>query len=144
MSTSEFTISGLALPLTLTAGQIASFTVSFKPRASGAASANGSFNSNASNSSVAQALSGTGAAAPQHSVALSWNPSSSTVVGYNIYRGSASGGPYSKINAMNADTTYTDSSVQSGQTYFYVTTATDGSGNESANSNQAQVVIPTP
>jgi ASPM-SPD-2-Hydin domain-containing protein/HYDIN/CFA65/VesB family protein/centrosomal CEP192-like protein len=144
MSTSEFTISGLALPLTLTAGQSASFTVSFKPQASGTASASGSFNSNASNSSLTQVLSGTAVAAPQHSVALSWNPSSSTVVGYNIYRGTASGGPYSKINAMNADTTYTDSSVQSGQTYFYVTTAVDGSGNESANSNQAQVVIPTP
>jgi Abnormal spindle-like microcephaly-assoc'd, ASPM-SPD-2-Hydin len=145
MSTSEFTISGLALPLTLTAGQSASFTVNFKPQASGTASASGSFNSNASNnSSVVQALSGTGAAAPQHSVALTWNPSSSTVVGYNIYRGTASGGPYSKINSLNADTTYSDSSVQSGQTYFYVTTAVDGSGRESANSNQTQAVIPTP
>ncbi len=144
MSTSEFTISGLTLPLTLTAGQSASFTVNFKPQASGAASANGSFNSNASNPSVAQALSGTGVAAPQHSVNLSWNPSSSTVVGYNIYRGTTSGGPYAKINSLNADTTFTDSSVLSGQTYFYVTTAVDGSGNESANSNQAQVLIPTP
>jgi Abnormal spindle-like microcephaly-assoc'd, ASPM-SPD-2-Hydin len=144
MSTSEFTISGLALPLTLTAGQSASFTVSFKPQASGVASANGAFNSNATNPSVAQALSGTGVAAPQHSVNLSWNPSSSTVAGYNIYRGTMSGGPYAKINSMNADTTYTDITVQSGQTYFYVTTAVDGSGNESANSNQAQVVIPTP
>jgi len=43
---------------------------------------------------------------------------------------------------MNADTTFTDSSIQSGKTYFYVTTAVDGSGNESANSNQAQVAIP--
>lgn len=144
MSTSEFTISGLTLPLTLAAGQSASFTVSFKPQASGTASASGSFNSNASNSSVAQSLSGTGAAAPQHNVALSWNPSSSTVVGYNVYRGTTSGGPYSKINALNADTTYTDSSVQSGKIYFYVTTAVDASGNESANSNQTQAVIPTP
>jgi hypothetical protein len=144
MSTSEFTVSGLAFPLTLTAGQSASFTVSFKPQASGAAAASGSFNSNASVSSVAQALSGTGVPAPQHSVALSWNPSSSTVVGYNIYRGTTSGGPYSQINAMNADTTFTDSSVQSGQSYFYVTTAVDGSGNESAHSNQTQAVIPTP
>jgi len=142
MSTSEFTISGLALPLTLTAGQSTSFTVTFKPQSSGAASASGSYNSNASNPSLSQALSGAGAAAPQRSVALSWNPSSSTVVGYNIYRGNTSGGPYAKINSLNADTTFTDSSVQSGITYFYVTTAVDGSGNESANSNQAQVAIP--
>jgi hypothetical protein len=144
MSTSEFTISGLALPLTLTAGQSASFTVSFKPQASGAASASGSFSSNATNPSAAQALSGTGVAAQQHNVNLFWNPSSSTVAGYNVYRGTTSGGPYARINSLNADTTYTDSTVQSGQTYFYVTTAVDGSGNESANSNQAQVVIPTP
>ena len=45
---------------------------------------------------------------------------------------------------MNADTTFVDSSVQSGQTYFYVTTAVDGSGKESGNSNQTQAVIPTP
>ena len=83
-------------------------------------------------------------AAPQHSVALSWNPSSSSVVGYNVYRGTTTGGPYSKITSMNADTTFMDSSVQSGQTYFYVTTAVDGSGKESANSNQTQAVIPTP
>jgi hypothetical protein len=144
MSTSEFTVSGLSLPLTLTAGQSASFTVNFKPQSSGAASASGTFSSNAANASLTQALSGTGTPAPQHSVALSWNPSSSSVVGYNVYRGSISGGPYSKITSLNADTTFVDSSVQSGQTYFYVTTAVDGSGKESKNSNQTQAVIPTP
>jgi Abnormal spindle-like microcephaly-assoc'd, ASPM-SPD-2-Hydin len=144
LSTSEFTISGLSFPLTLTAGQSASFTIKFAPQASGIAAASGAFNSNASNASLAEALSGTGAAAPQHSVALSWNASTSSVVGYNVYRGSASGGPYSKINSMDAATTYTDTSVQSGQSYFYVTTGVDSSGRESANSNQTQAVIPTP
>ena len=144
MTTSEFTITGLALPLTLSAGQSASFTVNFKPQSSGTASASGTFSSNAANSSVTQALSGTGTPAPQHSVALSWSPSTSSVVGYNVYRGTTTGGPYSKITSMNADTTFVDSSVQSGQAYFYVTTAVDGSGKESANSNQTQAVIPTP
>lgn len=143
-STSEFTISGLSLPLTLAPGQSASFTVQFTPQSSGTASASGSFTSNASNSSVVQALTGTAAAAPQHSVALTWNASPSSVVGYNVYRGTASGGPYSKITSMNADTSYTDSAVQSGQTYFYVTTAVDGTGKESAKSNQSLAVIPTP
>jgi hypothetical protein len=145
MSTSEFKVSGLSLPLTLAAGQSASFTVSFIPQSSGTASASGSFTSNASNSSTVQALTGNGAAAAQHSVALSWTPSTtSSVVGYNVYRGTSTGGAYSKISAMNADTTYTDTSVQAGQTYVYVTTAVDGSGKESANSNQALAVIPTP
>ncbi len=144
MTTSEFTISGLSLPLTLSAGQSASFTVKFTPQSSGAASASGTFSSNASNASLTQALGGTGTAAPQHSVALSWSPSTSSVVGYNVYRGNTTGGPYSKITSMNADTTFVDSLVQSGQTYFYVTTAVDGSGKESAKSNQTQAVIPTP
>ena len=37
---------------------------------------------------------------------------------------------------------YTDSTVQNGNTYYYVTTAVDGSGNESSYSNQASAVIP--
>ena len=105
MSTSEFTISGLSLPVTLPAGKSASFTVTFKPQASGAASASASFTSNASNPSAQESLSGSGTAAPQHSVALSWTPSNSSVVGYNVYRGTTTGGPYSQITNMNADTT---------------------------------------
>lgn len=56
-----------------------------------------------------------------------------------------SGGPYSRINsALEAATTYTDIAVTAGMTYYYVTTAVDGSGIESGYSNQVQAVIPTP
>ena len=145
MSTSEFTVSGLSLPVTLAAGKSVSFTISFTPQSSGAASASASFVSNASNPSLQQSSSGNAAAAPQHSVALSWTTSSSTsVVGYNIYRGAKAGGPYSQINSMNADNTFTDGTVQAGQTYFYVTTAVDGTGKESTFSNQTQATIPAP
>jgi fibronectin type 3 domain-containing protein len=89
-------------------------------------------------------LTGTGAVPPQHSVGLSWN-GTSTVVGYNVYRGSQFGGPYVKINsALDTSTTYTDSSVQAGQTYYYVTTAIDSSGAESSYSNQIQALVPSP
>ena len=65
--------------------------------------------------------------------------------GYNVYRGTVSGGPYSKINSLaDAGTSYTDSSVLSGTTYFYVTTSVDSSGDESVNSNQVTAAIPTP
>jgi Abnormal spindle-like microcephaly-assoc'd, ASPM-SPD-2-Hydin len=144
MSTSEFTISGLSLPVTLAAGQSTTFTVKFAPQASGMASASAFFTSNASNSSAVASLTGNATAPPQHSVSLSWNPSASSVVGYNVYRGTTTGGPYSKIAPMNADTSYADSSVQAGQTYFYVTTAVDASGKESARSNQVQAVVPSP
>jgi ribosomal protein L11 len=141
---SEFTYSGLTLPVTITAGQNRSFTVTFAPQSSGAASGTLTYVSNASNSS-STALTGTGAAAVAHSVDLSWTASTSTVSGYNVYRGGTSGGPYSKINSnLDPSTIYTDGSVASGQTYYYVVTAVDSSGAESAFSNQVPAVIPTP
>jgi fibronectin type 3 domain-containing protein len=89
-------------------------------------------------------LTGNGAAPPQHSVNLSWNETS-TVVGYNVYRGSQSGGPYTKINsALDASTTYSDGSVQAGQIYYYVTSAVDSSGAESGYSSQIQASVPSP
>jgi hypothetical protein len=144
-SNAEFALSGLTLPLSLSSGQSASFTVTFTPQASGATSGSISFTSNATNAPVAQSVSGTGTAAVQHSVSLSWTASTSTVVGYNIYRGSQNGGPYTAISTGNgAGTTYTDSTVRAGQTYYYVVTDVDSAGNESVYSNQAQAVVPTP
>jgi fibronectin type 3 domain-containing protein len=79
----------------------------------------------------------------QHTVALSWTASTSTVAGYNVYRGTVSGGPYSKINSsLVATLSYTDSTVQSGTTYYYVTTAVDSSGDESTYSNEVSAPIP--
>jgi hypothetical protein len=84
-------------------------------------------------------------ATPQqgHSVALSWNASTSTVSGYNIYRSTLSGGSYIRINSsLVAGLSYTDSTVQNTTTYYYVTTAVDNTGVESAYSNQVPTVIP--
>src|SRR5262249_16256694 len=125
---SEFKITGLTLPLTLNAGQSATYTVSFTPQSSGAASAVVTFTSNAANSPETQAMNGTGAGAPQDSVTLSWSASTSTVTGYQVYRGMSSGGPYNVINSNESELTYTDSSVLAGQTYFYVVTAVDAQG----------------
>ena len=146
LSSSEFTLSGLSFPVTIPAGNNVQFTVAFTPQATGAASGTVSFASNASNSAVLS-LSGTGTPTPIHNVSLSWTAStSSDVIGYNIYRGAASAGPYSKINSsLNAGTTYTDNSVVDGQTYYYVTTAVNSNNQESAYSSPAQqAVIPAP
>lgn len=80
----------------------------------------------------------------QHDVMLSWTSSTSpNVIGHNVYRGTSSGGPYGKINsALVAGTTYTDGTVASGQTYFYVVTAVNNSSLESNYSNQASASIP--
>ena len=141
----EFLVGGLSLPATLAAGQSLPFSVTFSPQSSGSASASLSFVSNATNSPATESLSGSGVAPTQHSVDLSWGASSSSnVQGYNVYRAGVSGGPYAAVVSANAGTTFVDGSVQSGQTYFYVVTAVDSSGTESAYSNQVQAVIPSP
>jgi fibronectin type 3 domain-containing protein len=64
-------------------------------------------------------------------------------VGYNVYRGTANGGPYQIINnALDASTSYTDETVASGTTYFYVVTEVNAEGQQSAYSNVAKAVIP--
>jgi DNA-binding CsgD family transcriptional regulator len=78
-----------------------------------------------------------------HVVHLNWNASTSTVAGYNIYSASVSGGPYNKIGSSTT-LTYSDMTAISGNTYYYVVTAVDSSGNESVYSNEASVVVPTP
>jgi Ricin-type beta-trefoil lectin domain-like len=78
----------------------------------------------------------------EHNVSLSWQPSTSTgVTGYYVYRGTTATGPFTKLSSALADTDYVDGTVQAGHTYYYVTTATDGS-RESSYSNQVQAVIP--
>ena len=139
----EFTLSGFSLPLTLAAGQSVNMTVKFAPKSGGSASATISL-ANTKGPTIASA-SGNGVSTTQHRVSLNWSPSKSTVSGYNVYRGTASGGPYSKLNSQSVvSTSYTDSSVASGKTYFYVTTAVASSGSESVKSNEVRAAIPTP
>jgi fibronectin type 3 domain-containing protein len=89
-------------------------------------------------------LTGTGTAATQHTVSLNWS-ASTNAVSYNIYRSTTSGSGYTMINTSPDDTTaYTDSTVVSGLTYYYVTTAVDSSSQESGYSNVAEAVIPNP
>jgi len=140
----EFVLSGISLPATLAASQSAAFAVTFTPQASGGTSAALSFSSSASNSPATQTMTGTGTAATAHTVDLTWNAASGAV-GYNIYRGTASGGPYTTINSsLDGTTSYVDSTVVSGQTYYYVATTVNSESEESAYSNQTTAVIPNP
>jgi hypothetical protein len=78
-----------------------------------------------------------------HTVALTWNASTSPVAGYNVYRSTVSGTGYARINSsLVAVFSYTDSNVLNGTTYYYVTTAVDSTGVESTLSNEASAVIP--
>jgi len=144
LNSSEFVLSGISLPVTLAAGKSTAFTVTFTPQASGASSATLSFSSNAANSPAVQSITGTGTAQTQQSVNLTWD-ASADAVGYNVYRGTVSGGPYTMINAsLDSTTTYTDNTVVSGQTYYYVTTAVNSQSQQSGYSNQTTAVVPNP
>jgi len=103
-------------------------------------------NSDVVNRVVTATLGGTCVVTSVHSVTLNWTASTTpNVAGYNVYRSATAGGPYTKLNTtLVVPTNYGDSTVTAGQTYYYVATAVDTNGNESANSNQAQAVIPTP
>ena len=141
VSGSAFSLSGLSVPSTLGAGQNLPLGVTFTPGTYGPVAGYITFTSNAINPSLNETLSGTGT----HTVGVSWQASTSTVAGYNIYRGTASTGPYSKVNSsLITGSNYVDASVQAGQTYYYVATAVDSNNNESAYSNQAAAAIPTP
>jgi hypothetical protein len=144
VSGAGFTVNGVSSGETLTAGQSVPVTVQFAPAAAGAVSGNVSLISNATNSPAAMGLSGTGAQQSTHTVGLNWTDSATTVAGYNVYRGTNTGGPYvSKLTASPVTSTqFTDTGLQSGQTYYYVVTAVDSNGVESVYSNQATASIP--
>jgi hypothetical protein len=137
-----FSASGVA-STTLAPNQTATLTVTFAPTTAGAVTGNVAVNSNASNSPTI-GVSGTGVQQTSHTVAVSWTASVSTnVIGYNVYRGTVTGGPYSILDsAPVAADAYTDSTVHSGQTYFYVVRAVNNTGTESANSSEVQAIIP--
>ncbi len=138
-----FLLAGGSTPVTLSPAQSLTLSVQFSPTVSGSVSGSISIVSNATGSPAPVSLSGTGVSQVQHSVALSWNASASSVSGYNVYRSTISGSSYTKINAsLVGALLYTDSTVLSGTTYYYVTTAVDSSGNESQYSNEVSAPIP--
>jgi len=138
---SSFSATGITVPLSLAAGQSTSFSVIFAPTTTGSLSGTITSLSNASNSPTTIKVSGLGASSAPHPVSLSWTPSTITYVSFNIFRSSISGGPYAQINS-SLTPSYADTSVTSGQTYYYVVTEVDSSGAESTYSNEAAAPIP--
>jgi len=143
VSGAGFNATGVSSGLILAAGQTATLTASFTPAAAGSATGSVSVASNATNSPDSISLSGTGVAAVNHSVALAWAASTSTVIGYNTYSSTVSGGPYTKMTSTpDAATSYTDTGVQAGQTYYFVVTAVNSSNVESAYSAEVSALVP--
>jgi Abnormal spindle-like microcephaly-assoc'd, ASPM-SPD-2-Hydin len=137
-----FSLGQLQTPFTLASNQTASLTVVFAPTSNSSATGALTITSNAQNGTLTIPLTGSGVS---HSVTLSWSGSASQIAGYNVYRSTISGGPYSKINnTLVTSTSYTDQNVTSGATYFYTVTAVGTNGTESGYSNETSVTIPTP
>jgi hypothetical protein len=135
-----FTASGLSTNMSISPGQTAAVNVTFAPTIAGTVVGSIAISSNAGAMSIA--LGGIGGQLSSHTVALTWDPSTSDVVGYYVYR-VLSDGTYTKINAAPvALTDYTDNSVVSGETYTYVVTAVTSDSVESDYSDPVVATIP--
>jgi len=75
-------------------------------------------------------------------VGLTWDPSLGAS-GYNVKRSTVTGGPYSTIAGNIAPTSYTDSTVTNGTTYYYVVSALSGP-NESGDSTETSALPTAP
>src|ERR1700723_4365885 len=146
VSGTGFVLGGSAASVILDPSQNESYTGNFDPKAAGAISGTLTITSNAANSPLNIALSGTGVktGASNHTVALTWERSStSSVTGYFVYRGTKPSGPFSQLNSSpESSPTYSDSTVSSGKVYYYYVTAVDSSNIQSADSNEVSVTIP--
>jgi hypothetical protein len=154
LSHSAFSATGLSSGVSLAPGQTLEFRLAFRPAATGSVSGTLTIGSPTLSSPVKLTLSGSGTSTNtptstpsnvSHSVSLAWSPSPSSVVGYHVYRGTISGGPYSRVTANTiGGLDFSDTSVASVGRYYYVVTAVDSSGEESAFSNEAAVDFPNP
>ncbi|HEY2114670.1 MAG TPA: choice-of-anchor D domain-containing protein [Candidatus Angelobacter sp.] len=145
ISGSGFTV-GATTPINLNAGQSLNVPVVFDPGAAGTVNGSLALISNGT-TLLSVSLSGTGLAPLAHSVDVTWAASTSTPLqGYNVYRSTVSGGPYTKLSPTLSPTTllYTDTTPLSGKQYFYVVTALNTSGAESSASSEVVVSIPVP
>ena len=125
------------------AGATCTIEVSFTPSGSGQRTATLNVTDNASNSPQSVSLAGTGCL----DIILSWVPSATPgIIGYNIYRGTTSGGEgptpinSSPVNAR----TYVDSNVTAGMTYYYVLTSVAIGGEQSPPSNETEAAVVSP
>jgi hypothetical protein len=138
-----FTASGSASGLIVSPNKSTTVQATFTPFTTGNLAGSLTIISNAQNSPINIALSGTAVASSAHSVALSWSSSGSGVAGYNVYVSSASGGPYSLLNSSPVPTTdYVDTNVQAGDTYYFRITSVSSSYQESAPSPSVRAVVP--
>jgi hypothetical protein len=141
-----FSLAGSSYSATLNPGQTANLGVQFDPTSAGAATGQLTIISNSlTNSTALIPLTGTGTAT-SYAVDLSWiAPVSSPdpVVGYNVYRAPSGSQTYQLLNSsVDTQTTYSDSTVQTGLTYDYIIESVDDNGVQSVPTSPFAVTIP--
>jgi len=125
----------------LAAGGNCTIAVTFTPSATGQRTATLTITDSASGSPQTAICTGTGSP----DVILSWGASpSSGITGYDVFRGTNSGGESSTpLNSTPINgTSYVDTKVTAGMTYYYVVTAVGSNGVQSAPSNETEAVVP--
>ncbi|HEY8183967.1 MAG TPA: Ig-like domain-containing protein [Thermoanaerobaculia bacterium] len=82
-----------------------------------------------------------GASPAKRKISLSWTASTDNVgvTGYRIWQATTSAGPFNQI-ATTTSTSFTNTGLTSGTTYFYYVEATDAAANVSAASNTASAI----
>jgi fibronectin type 3 domain-containing protein len=133
------------LPFVLAAGQSVQVTATFAPAPGSPGTAAGTVTFASSVNSVASTLSGSGVA----NVMLSWAPDASANVTYSVYRCSVSltacvqaqPANFMEIATGLGAPAYTDSSVSSGNSYYYALTATDTNNVQSSLSSVSSAVV---
>ncbi len=89
---------------------------------------------------VPSGLSGTAAT---NSISLNWNDNSeSDLAGYLVYRSTTSGTGFAPLAENLTQSSYADTSIQAGTTYYYIVFAFDTSGNTSPASAQVTATVP--
>jgi P pilus assembly chaperone PapD len=127
--------------VTLAPNQSETVTVSFNPRSKGLLAGTLTVSSNAPNVEIS--LDGTGMQGSGHTVIVTWAPSTSPVIGYFIYRRTGTIGSFSRLDSsIDSLTSFADSNVTDGATYYYVITAVSVGDVESQFSAEVSVTIP--
>ncbi len=138
----QFSTAGIGSNLTLSPGQVAVLSVNFRPTAAGSATGSVVLASNASVSQAVIQIQGVGIVA-QHFVALRWQASDETEPRYRVYRRGSSNDAWEKLTDPPLKVTYyTDTAVESGQTYSYAVALVNSSESESNLSAAISVSIP--
>jgi Transmembrane protein 131-like N-terminal/Abnormal spindle-like microcephaly-assoc'd, ASPM-SPD-2-Hydin len=152
LASSAFSTSGLAKGVSLSPDQKVEFQVWFHPTVAGNSSSTITVATSSLPTPVQLSVAGSAtnstvtspSSVPSHSVTLDWDPSTSTVAGYHIYRSESSSGPFQRVsNSVVGSLNYRDTSVQPGGHYYYVVTAVEADGSESVYSNEVAAEIPS-